>query len=171
MSDIYLLPIPGSAGELRALPIHVKPDWRGVVAWIVGASLWLMEIVRIRWATRIMDDWVQVISGRVYLQRGRDVAADPPSKSLLGHEAIHDWQARKFGKIRYTLNYAFRRKMRRHYEAMAYGYQVAEWGRHPENAATSASKPIYGMKWTRAEARELIDAYAEAFTVLWRLSE
>lgn len=212
MSELWDIP----EGPHRDLPVHVKPDWRGVSARLVGAGLWLLEhlvwliivfaavvfvglglpapagpVVTVvggvlmasallglrfgvdEWATRVLDDFVQAIDGRIYVQRGRDLDRRPVDQSLLAHEWCHHWQQQQWGKLRYVWGYYVgatfdsERAFRRHAEAMAYALEVAWFGRHPENAARAASRPEYGMDWTPGEARELIERYAERFRQEW----
>ena len=155
-----LWPIP-RPNDLRLLPVHIKPDWRGVTANVVGAFLWALDKCGSRWAHRVLTIYVQTIAGRIYR------TSRPISWSLRGHEAVHDWQARTRGKVRYTLGYLLSRKYRQHAEAMAYGYEVACHGRDPEERAITAADPVYKMKWSRAEARTLIEAYAAEFRLGW----
>lgn len=150
-----LLPVPARA-ELRVLPLSPKPNWRGIVAYTVGWSLSLMAALGHRWSREVIEEWTQVIAGHIYYPPHKY-----PSASLQGHESVHDWQARRFGAVRYTLGYLLSRERRRHYEAMAYAYEVAYYSRSAEERAGTAANPIYRCGWTRAEARQLIDAYTD----------
>lgn len=156
-------PIP-KPGELRTLPLSPKPNWRGVVAYVVGWFLSFLRWTGNDWARVVLEEYTQVIAGRIY-----HPAHKIPSRSLQGHESVHDWQQRRVGAVRYTLAYTLRPGRRRHFEAMAYGYEVAIHGRDPEERAGVAANPVYRMGWTRADARALIDAYATRFRETWDL--
>ena len=151
-----MLPVP-RPGDLRTLPVVAKPNWRGLVAYSVGWSLGLMAWLGHRWSREVLGEWTQVIAGIIY-----HPVHKYPSASLRGHESVHDWQARHWGGIRYSLGYLLRQERRRHYEAMAYAYEVVQHYRSAEERAGMASQPIYRCSWTRDEARELIDRYADA---------
>ena len=150
--------------DLRDLPMVEKPASRGVVAWVTFAFLRLGRWLGNEWAATVLDRFTQVIVGTIYYPPGK-----LPSASLHGHESVHDWQARTEGRVRYTLRYALSRKRRQHYEAMAYGYEVAVHGRDAEERAGVAADPVYRMGWSRAEARALIDSYADQFREEWGL--
>lgn len=153
--------VPKSLTVLRTLPVRIKPDWHGFAAKLVGAVLWLGELVRVRAATRALDRFVQVIDGVIYAPRGSDGKL---GKGLLTHESVHDYQQRTRGKVRYVLGYYCSRKYRRHAEAMAYAVEVAIGARGLQDAAESASDPIYAMKWTQADASVLIGSYVKQWT-------
>lgn len=169
MDDLW--GIPSSPDEIPALPVRVKPDW---VGWgrFVGAGLWFLEqvfgeLALGRWATRVLDVYVQAIGGVIYAQRGRDLERHPLSAASLGHEGLHDWQFRQLGALRFLWRYYATRKGRRHAEAMAYGYEVAIHGADILDAAGKAADPTYGMAWTVDEAAALVSQYAELFREEW----
>lgn len=208
--------IPAGPELIEDLPVHVKPDWRGLSARFVGAvlsllthleelviagaltivvgclvpmpyglgvasaggALLLAAMIGLRlnvdeWAFAVLDRYVQAIDGRIYVQRQRNLERQPVSASTMAHEWCHHWQQQQWGTLRYVWGYYVgatldrHRTFRRNAEAMAYGLEVAWFGRDPEEAAIAAASPNYGMKWSRAEARELIDAYAAKFRREW----
>lgn len=111
---------------------------------------------------RAYDRFIQVLGGRIYRPAGRLL-----SRSILDHEAVHDWQARTRGQLRYALLYTLVPSYRRHAEAMAYAMEVAWHGRDPEEAARTAADPVYVMFWEPRDARVLIDAYVQEFRERW----
>lgn len=214
MSDLWQ--IPDGPHLIEELPVHVKPDWRGFWARLVGfglsllvhldelviagaltiavgcfvplpyglgialagsallvAAMILMRMEVDEWAFAVLDRYVQAIDGRIYVQRKRNLERQPVSASTMAHEWCHHWQQQHWGMLRYVWGYYVgatldrNRTFRRNAEAMAYGLEVAQFGRDPEEAAIAAASPNYGMAWSRAEARELIDAYAERFRDEW----
>lgn len=136
---------------------------------VVALTLLLAHYDVDRWATRLLDVYVQAIGGVIYVQRGRDLAAHPLSAASRGHEGLHDWQFRQLGALRFLWRYYATRKGRRHAEAMAYGYEVAVHAAELLDVAEKAADPTYGMAWTVDQAAELIGAYAERFREEWKL--
>ncbi|MCZ6807991.1 MAG: hypothetical protein O7F08_13620 [Deltaproteobacteria bacterium] len=161
MADLW--PVPSRLTELRALPVRVKPNWRGFAAKFVGAVMWLGELLRVRAATRALDQYIQVIGGTIYAPRGSDGEL---GKSIRRHESTHDFQQRTRGKVRYVLGYfnPFSAKYRQHAEAQAYAVEVATGGRSLDGAADSASDPIYALRWERSDALSLISDYTKKWT-------
>jgi len=144
---------PKSLVELRELPVEVKPNWSGVTARVIGAVVAVGAWLRVRAATRFLDEYYTVISGTLYTPRGSRRVPE----SLMLHEGVHDWQqrTRSLHSVRYTLS----RRYRRHAEAQAYGLEVALGMRSMQSAARSMSDPIYAMGLSHAKAESWIAVY------------
>lgn len=138
-------------GELRVLPVVHKSKARGAVAWCVFLFLRVLRHLGNDWARVVFEEFKQHIGGVIYWYDRE------PSESLQGHEAVHEWQGRRFWF--HGARYLLSGRYRRHAEAMAYAFEVVEHGRSPEERAAMASNPAYRLDWSRAEARKLIDRY------------
>lgn len=155
-----LLPIP-RPGELRTLPVVHKSKPRGVQAWCVFTFLRVLRHFGNEWARSVFENFKQHIGGVVYYYDRE------PSESLQDHEAVHEWQGRRFWF--HGVRYLVSTRYRRHAEAMAYALEVVVHGRSPEERAMVAAHPAYRMGWSRAEARALIGSYAVALRAFgWR---
>lgn len=145
---------PSSLDEMPQLEVRVKPDWKGVLGCLVGASLWLGAALRIRAARRALDDYHQQIGGVHYAPRG---ATLPLSREIEMHERVHGWQGKRH--TAHALRYTFSRRYRRHAEAQAYALEVVL--ELDTLAATSGhmADPIYALGLTPDESAGWILAY------------
>ena len=158
--DLWTTPI---RDELEMLPTRSKENAAGPVAWVVFTFLRMLRWLGNDWATRTYERFIQNIGDVIYYEGA------PPTRSIRMHEAVHTWQHRHLGQLRFLWRYYATRDGRRHAEAQAYAVEVVLFGRSAEERARAASDPVYAMGWEPAEARALIDRYVAAYRRDWEL--
>ena len=152
---------PESLNELRVLPIRKKTDPADPIAWVVFMFLELLSYVS-KWALKVYLDYKQPILGKLYYLGRR------PSKSLEGHESVHDWQCQTsaFGVpvlrvIVYWIHYYLWPHGMRNLEVQAYAFEVARFDRDIDEATNHLAGGVYlFVTANRLKIRSMIHASA-----------
>lgn len=149
---------PRALEDLPHLEVRRKGDWKKADAKLVGAMVRSAERVGFGPAKKFMNNYTTVIGRTMYVSRNFKF---PVSPSLMAHEGTHIFQ--KDSNNRHWMRYNTSKRYRRHAEAQAYAVEVVFFAKPFDDAVTSLCKPIYRMKWSRSEATELLQLYADGW--------
>lgn len=124
-------------------------DWLTIGIWVYLASV-IPAFRRRYWG----DIWtVSIWTNTLYGPKGRT-----PSAAMMRHELVHIAQAKRHGKVRFTLRYLLSARWRMWYEAEAY----AADGRLVDQAVAAMRGWLYFCWWQPEQLRAFVEYWKEA---------